>query len=256
MRKFKASENQNEFGVYANSPNIYYTPNVQHHYTVAFTRDIEQPEFYDSVVHLLLTSDEFTTIDFLISSYGGHLDSLLSLRGALQATRATVTGYLMAQSASAAGMLLLCCHNYVINEFATFHAHTVSYGSFGKGDDVKQQVDHITRQTERIVRSIYDKILSEEEQDLLIAGKEFYFDDKEITERLQKREELKAQQMKQEFEDSVNATPDLSQFSVEELEEEIQLCKEDIKAYQREVKSRTSIQTRKAKGDDSGLSKQ
>ena len=35
--------------------------------------------------------------------------------------------------------------------------------------------------------------------------------------------------MKQEFEDSVNAEPDLSQFSVEELEEEIQLCKEDIK---------------------------
>ena len=114
MKNTKANELQTDLDVYGNSPHIYYTPNVQHHFTVSFTRDIEQPEFYDSVIHLLLTAEEGTTINFLISSYGGHLDSLLSLRGALQATRADVTGYLMAQAASAAGMLLLCCHNFVM----------------------------------------------------------------------------------------------------------------------------------------------
>lgn len=234
MRNFKVSEKQNEFGVHTSSLNIYYTPNVQHHYTVAFTSDIEQPDFYDNVVHLLLTAEEGTTIDFLISSYGGHLDSLLILRGALQATRAIVTGYLMAQSASAAGMLFLCCHNHVINEFATFHAHTVSYGSYGKGDDVKQQVDHITKQTERIVRSVYDKILSKEEQDLLIAGKEFYFDDNEIRERLQHRENEKIKERMSELDKPL----DLSQYTNEELETELSLSKEDIKMIQNELKKR------------------
>ena len=239
MKNIKANELQTDLDVYGNSPHIYYTPNVQHHFTVAFTRDIEQPEFYDSVIHLLLTAEEGTTIDFLISSYGGHLDSLLSLRGALQATRADVTGYLMSQAASAAGMLLLCCHNFVINEFATFHAHTVSYGSYGKGDDVKQQVDYITKQTERIVRSIYDKILSEDEQNLLIAGKEFYFEDHEIRERLQHREQKRAEESQEqatEFLKEIEDTQfDYSELPLQELEEELQMYNEDIKKLKRAI---------------------
>lgn len=222
-------------------PKIFYTPMTQHHYSVTFTSDIEEPSFYDSVMHLLLTAEEGTTIDFLISSYGGRLDTLVGIRGALQATKAHVTGYLLAQSCSAAGMLFLCCHSWVVNEFATFHAHTTSYGSYGKSDDVKQQVDYVTTQTERIVRSVYDQILSKEEQDSLLSGKEFYFDDVEITKRLKQREDFKVKEAERLH---IESQEDLSQFSVEELEEEIQLCKEDIKAYQKEVKSRTSIQTR------------
>lgn len=189
----------------------------------------------------------------MISSYGGSLDTLLAMRSAIGASKANVTGHLLANASSAAGMLLLSCHNFVINEFATFHAHTASYGSYGKTDDVKSQVDFITKQTEEIVRSVYRNILDDFEIQKLLDGKEFYFDHRQITERLQKREEMKAQQMQQEFEESVSAEPDLSQFSVEELEEEIQLCKEDIKSYQKEVKLRTSLQTRKSKGDGTNV---
>lgn len=228
------------------TPKIFYTPMTQHHYSVAFTSDIEEPSFYDSVIHLLLTAEEGTTIDFLISSYGGRLDSTVGIRGALQATKAHVTGYLLAQSCSAAGMLFLCCHSWVVNEFATFHAHTASYGSYGKSDDVKQQVDYVTTQTERIVRSVYDSVLSKEEQDLLLSGKEFYFDDIEITKRLKYREDVRAQEAERIHIESQN---DLSEFTSEQLEDEVLACREDIKLYQKELKSRNAISKDLHKGN-------
>ena len=221
-------------------PNVFHTPIINNHYTVWFTNTIEDVSFYDHVLHLLYMAEEGDIIDLMISSYGGSLDTLLAMRSAIGASKANVTGHLLANASSAAGMLLLSCHNFVINEFATFHAHTASYGSYGKTDDVKSQVDFITKQTEEIVRSVYRNILDDFEIQKLLDGKEFYFDHRQITERLQKREELKSQQIQQQVDELENAEPDLSQFSVEELEEEIQLCKEDIKAYQKEVKQRSA----------------
>ena len=218
--------------------NIFYTPMVSHYYSVSFTQDIEEPSFYDAVINLLLTAEDGTQIDFLISSYGGRLDSFIGIRGALAKTRANVTGYLMAQACSAAGMLLLSCHDWVINEFSTFHCHTCSYGTFGKSDDVKQQVDYTTSQTERIVRSVYADILTEDEQDKLLSGKEYYFDDVEITKRLVHREKVRQQKILDE-QANEDEDADLSQFSVEELQEEIDACKKDIKDYQKEIKSRS-----------------
>ena len=217
------------------SPNIFYTPITQHYFSVSFTQDIEDPCFYDSVVNLLLTAEEGTQIDFLISSYGGRLDSFLGIRGALAQTKANVTGFLMAQACSAAGMLLLSCHNWIINEFATFHAHTCSYGSYGKSDDVKQQVDYITKQTERIVRSVYDGVLSSDEQDKLLEGKEYYFDDKEITRRLEQREEIRKASADSFIQQMLEAEDDLSEYSTEDLQEEFDLLKAELVKRKKEA---------------------
>ena len=232
-------KNNLEFGFSTQyAPNIFYTPITQHYFSVAFTDDIKEPTFYDSVVNLLLTAEEGTKIDFLISSYGGRQDSFLALRGALQVTQAEVTGYLLSEACSAAGMLFLCCHNFVVNEFATLHCHTCSYGSYGKSDDVKQQVEHITRQNERIVRSVYEGILSKEEQDLLIAGREFYFDDIETKKRLQHREEMKSKKLQQDIQDQLDTPVDLSEHSTESLEEELKLLELDKKDIQAELRKR------------------
>lgn len=104
-------------------------------------------------------------------------------------------------------------------------------------DDVKQQVDYTTSQTKRIVRSVYADILTEDQQDKLLSGKEYYFDDVEITWRLVHREKVRQQQIIDEQAND-DEDVDISQFSVEELQEEIDACKKDIKDYQKEIKSR------------------
>lgn len=220
-------------------PNVFHTPVTTNHFTVWFTNSIEDVSFYDHVLHLLYMAEEGDVIDLMISSYGGSLDTLLALRSAIGVSQAQVTGHLLANASSAAGMLLLSCHNFVVNEFATFHAHTASYGSYGKTDDVKSQVDFITKQTEEIVRSVYRFILDDIEIQKLLDGKEFYFDHREISSRLQHREQKRmeeaqeeaVQQMK-EFEE---ATFDYSELALEELEEELQMYNEDIKKLRRAI---------------------
>lgn len=220
-------------------PNVFHTPVTTNHFTVWFTNSIEDVSFYDHVLHLLYMAEEGDVIDLMISSYGGSLDTLLALRSAIGVSQAQVTGHLLANASSAAGMLLLSCHNFVVNEFATFHAHTASYGSYGKTDDVKSQVDFITKQTEEIVRSVYRFILDDTEIQKLLDGKEFYFDHREISSRLQHREQKRTeeaqeeavQQMK-EFEET---TFDYSELPLEELEEELQMYNEDIKKLKRAI---------------------
>ena len=220
-------------------PNVFHTPVTTNHFTVWFTNSIEDVSFYDHVLHLLYMSEEGDVIDLMISSYGGSLDTLLALRSAIGVSQAQVTGHLLANASSAAGMLLLSCHNFVVNEFATFHAHTASYGSYGKTDDVKSQVDFITKQTEEIVRSVYRFILDDIEIQKLLDGKEFYFDHREITERLslreQKRMEEAQEEAVQQLKEFEEVEFDYSELPLEELEEELQMYNEDIKKLRRAI---------------------
>ena len=146
---------------------------------------------------------------------------------------------LIVNASSAAGMLLLSCHNFLVNEFSTFHAHTASYGSYGKTDDVKSQVDFITKQTEEIVRSVYRFVLDDTEIQKLLDGKEFYFDHREITERLQYREQKRMEQAQEEVAQQMkeieDAQFDYSELPLEELEEELQMYNEDIKKLKRAI---------------------
>ena len=220
-------------------PNVFHTPVTTNHFTVWFTNSIEDVSFYDHVLHLLYMAEEGDVIDLMISSYGGSLDTLLALRSAIGVSQAQVTGHLLANASSAAGMLLLSCHNFVVNEFATFHAHTASYGSYGKTDDVKSQVDFITKQTEEIVRSVYKFILDDTEIQKLLDGKEFYFDHREISSRLalreQKRMEEAQEEAVQQLKEFEEATFDYSELPLEELEEELQMYNEDIKKLRKAI---------------------
>ena len=220
-------------------PNVFHTPITTNHFTIWFTNSIEDVSFYDHVLHLLYMAEEGDIIDLMISSYGGSLDTLLALRSAIGSSQAQVTGHLLANASSAAGMLLLSCHNFVVNEFSTFHAHTASYGSYGKTDDVKSQVDFITKQTEEIVRSVYRFVLDDAEIQKLLDGKEFYFDHREITERLQYREQKRMEQAQEEVAQQMKEFEemefDYNELSVEELEEELQMHTEDMKKVRKAI---------------------
>lgn len=220
-------------------PNVFHTPVTTNHFTIWFTNSIEDVSFYDHVLHLLYMAEEGDIIDLMISSYGGSLDTLLALRSAIGSSQAQVTGHLLANASSAAGMLLLSCHNFVVNEFSTFHAHTASYGSYGKTDDVKSQVDFITKQTEEIVRSVYRFVLNDVEIQKLLDGKEFYFDHREITERLQYREQKRMEQAQEEVAQQMKefegAQFNYSELPLQELEEELQMYNEDIKKLRKAI---------------------
>ena len=73
---------------------------------------------------------------------------------------------------------------------------------------------------------------------MLIAGREFYFDDIETKKRLQHREEMKGKKLQQDIQDQLDTPADLSEHSTESLEEELKLIELDKKDIQAELRKR------------------
>ena len=224
------------------SPSIYAVAQTAMKYTVSITDNISDVFIYDEVLMLLENAEEQDEIVFTIASYGGQLASLLSLRSAILSTKATVTGKLVSHACSAAGMLLLSCHNKIVYPNTTFHCHTASYGTYGKSGDIKAQVDHETKQIEKLVLDVYDGFLdSEKEIPELLAGKEFYFDAEETLERLSRQEALKQQKAAQDIQTALETPIDLSEYSLEELEEELGLMTADLRDLKSEINKRKKL---------------
>ena len=233
-------------------PTIFATPRGTQ-YSINVSQVFGNPHTFDEVIHVLMTATPEDIIVFHINSDGGQLYSLIALQNAIKASQAQIHMNLMGVAASAGGALFLTdgVSSYSIGDNTCLMIHNMICGTgYDDTHKVVTRAEHNRKVNDRFVKDTYLNFLTESEIQSVLDGKEIYLEDFEIRERLQKREELKAQQIQQQVDDLENAEPDLSQFSVEELEEEIQLCKEDIKAYQKEVKLRKALQTHKSKGDN------
>ena len=241
----KVNSKTSQEGVSA--PSIFAVEDSRMIYTVSITDNISDVFIYDEVLMLLENAEENDEIIFNIASYGGRLDSLLALRSGILSTKATVIGKLVSHACSAGGMLLLCCHNKIVYPNTTFHAHTASYGSYGKSADIKTQVDFETKQIEKLVYDIYEGFLdAENEIPLLLDGKEFYFDAEETIKRLENqalmRDEQQSQaQAQQDMFDSIEQQA-LDSLSDDELQDELDGLADVIKELKKE-------QAKRKKGD-------
>ena len=239
MKNFKQMNKVSQDGV--SSPNIFTVEETSTKYTVSITDHISDVFIYDELLMLLENAESQDEVILNIASYGGRLDSLLAIRSGILSTKATVTGKLVSHACSAAGMLLLCCHNKIVYPNTTFHAHTASYGSYGKSADIKTQVDFETKQIEKLVHDIYDGFLDvENEIPLLLDGKEFYFDADETIERLKRQSEKQEQQQsqsEQSFMDSIEQEA-LDNLSDDKLQEEIDGLADIIKDLKKEQSKR------------------
>ena len=239
----KVNNKTSQEGVSA--PSIFAVEDSRMIYTVSITDNISDVFIYDEVLMLLENAEENDEIIFNIASYGGRLDSLLALRSGILSTKATVIGKLVSHACSAGGMLLLCCHNKIVYPNTTFHAHTASYGSYGKSADIKTQVDFETKQIEKLVYDIYEGFLdAENEIPLLLDGKEFYFDAEETIKRLESQAMLREQQQSQDENDflesltSENIDDIVKELSDDELQEELNGLADVIKELKKEQAKR------------------
>lgn len=238
MFKSKQLNTVSQEGVF--SPNIYAIPQTSVRYCISITDSISDVFIYDEVLAILDNAEEQDEVVFTIASYGGHLNSLLSLRSAILSTNATVTGKLVSHSCSAAGMLLLSCHNKVVYPNTTFHAHNATYGVYGKSADIKAQVDFETKQLEKLMFDVYAGFLDvETEIPLLLEGKEFYFSAEETLERIVKKENARQEEAQEQhsnfLKDLEDQEIDYSELSVEDLEEELLMYKEDMKKLNKAI---------------------
>lgn len=224
---------------FPSEPTIFAQPLGGMKYVINITDDIDQPKTYDQVIALLSTATEMDEIVFNINSYGGYVDSLNMLLGWKARCPARQTHVLMGNASSAATSLFLSsADEYIVGHGSSFMIHEFQVGHAGTMSNTKKRVDHLAKINEEFVRETYRDFLSEEEINQVLSGVEIYLDASEINDRLQYRYEKRKAEYEQKIGEVFQQTKTLSDFSDEELEDELLALEDDIKEIKAHLRSR------------------
>ena len=225
------------------SPSIFATPNHGVHYSVNVSQVFGSPNSFDGVIHLLTVATPEDIVNFNINSNGGDFYCLVALRNAIRQTEAQVYMNLLGMAASAGSALFLeNADGYKIHEDSCMMIHSMQCGTgYTDANTIATRAEHNKKINERFVRNTYKDFLTEDEIEGVLNSKEIYLEDFEIRERLQQREEIKAQQQSQAEQDFLNSLQDggvteiIAELSDEELQEELQLATEAQKEIKKEI---------------------
>ena len=224
------------------SPSIFATPNHGVQYSVNVSQVFGSPHLFDEVIHLLSVATPEDIINFNINSNGGDFYSLVALRNAIRQTEAQVYMNLLGMAASAGSALFLeNADGYKIHEDSCMMIHSMQCGTgYTDANTIATRAEHNKKINERFVRNTYKDFLTEDEIESVLNSREIYLEDFEIRERLQQREEMKAQQQQSEQDmfDSMLEENTIEKLSDDELQGEIDGLADVIKELKKEQAKR------------------
>ena len=222
-------------------PSIHAIPKQGYHYIVSITDDFDEPKYYDEVVALLSTASEEDTITFNINSNGGYVSSLAMLLTWKSMCKAYQIHVLSGNASSAASAFFLSnADEYVVSDMASMMIHEYQTSNGGSNSNVIKQATHTAKENEKFIRSCYEYFLTEAEIEDTLKGVEHYLSADEIRERLQKREQIKAQRQSQDEQDVFDSIEQqaLDSLSDDELQEELDGLADVIKELKKEQAKR------------------
>ena len=151
---------------------------------------IGSPEEYAEWNQILRSSGEQDVVYLHINCYGGQALTAVQLMRAISESRATVVASVEGACMSAATFLFLMADVCEISDHSIFMFHNFSGGTIGKGNEMMAQVHHNDKWARGLMESIYRDFFTQEEIDSILEGKDYWLSPDEVTERLQKRNEL------------------------------------------------------------------
>lgn len=170
-----------------------YTPKV---YTINFWHDFDDPRNYIPYFKVIEEAREEDVIIFYFNSPGGSVHTLNLFINALRRCKSKTVVARVNYAASAAAFLALFCDNIEFNTNSTLMLHTYSSLLYGKGQEIESEMIHNKSEFEKLIRFICAKILSKEEIEELLNGKDFYFNGEEAIKRLKQYAHKKMKEQK------------------------------------------------------------
>jgi len=151
---------------------------------------IGSPEDYAEWNQILRSSGEQDVVYLHINCYGGQALTAVQLMRAISESRATVVASVEGACMSAATFLFLMADVCEISDHSIFMFHNFSGGTIGKGNEMMAQVHHNDKWARGLMESIYKDFFTQEEIDSILEGKDYWLSPDEVTERLQKRNDI------------------------------------------------------------------
>ena len=145
--------------------------------------EVTEPFDYTKFCLLLRTADKTKQIRIYLNTPGGDLSSTLGIIDAMTECQATITAVLSGTVASAGTMITMFADEVEVSPFISFMIHYYSGGSFGKGNEIREEVRFNENHKPFIFNSIYNGFLSKKEIKDVINGKDMWMGRTEILER-------------------------------------------------------------------------
>lgn len=158
----------------------------------------EYLEWFDIIRHAGPTD----VVRIIINSYGGDLFTAIQFLRVLGESEATVIVSVEGACMSAATMIFLCADQFEVSDHSMFMFHNYSGGAVGKGGEMLDQLQHERIWSEKLLRSIYEDFLTEDEIKSMLNNKDLWMEGDEVIKRLEaKKAKLEAEKAEEESEE-------------------------------------------------------
>ena len=202
MNKFKNNMNLLDTQTLLYPRAVETTP-IAYRHVIRINREIGEPNEWVDEISTIQNATPNDVLHITINSPGGSLYTTTEILSAMAQTEAHIVTEITGECCSAATLIFLAGHEYVISDDATWMSHTATFGAYGVESNVYDNVVHSRKQIHKLMRKYYKNFLTEEELNLMLQGKEFWMDAEEIIERLNKRELLFKVEEEQSQQDAV-----------------------------------------------------
>jgi ATP-dependent protease ClpP protease subunit len=155
---------------------IFGSPKKYRHWTVNLDSYIEDPKDYRELVSVLRKAKEGDVVEFVITSWGGYIDSAIMLVNELVLTKARTIAVIHT-AGSAATLIAFACDELVASPISTIMIHNFSVTQQGKGQEVRAKAEFDEKQFSLMSDLLYTGILSnseikavQEDKDIWLLG--------------------------------------------------------------------------------------
>jgi ATP-dependent protease ClpP protease subunit len=146
--------------------------------------NIESSDNYIEWFDIIRHAGENDVVKVYINSYGGDLFTAIQFMRALGETPATVAVSVEGACMSAATMVFLTADMFEVSAHSMFMFHNYSGGTFGKGGEMLDQLQHERTWSEKLLREVYTDFLTDKEIDQMLDNKDIWMDGDEVVKRL------------------------------------------------------------------------
>ena len=164
--------------------------------------NIESADNYVDWFDVIRHAGQNDVVKLYINSYGGDLFTAIQFMRALGECEGTVAISVEGACMSASTMIFLTADMFEVSAHSMFMFHNYSGGTFGKGGEMLDQLQHERTWSEKLLREVYSGFLTEKEIESMLNNKDIWMDGDEVVKRLKSKAKKVKSNSKQEDKDN------------------------------------------------------
>lgn len=164
-----------------------YTKPIGHVHEFYLVGDIESPDNYIEWFDIIRHAGPNDAVKIYINSHGGDLFTAIQFMRVLSETNAAVIASVEGACMSAATMIFLCAESFEVTPHSMFMFHNYSGGTFGKGGEMIDQLQHERSWSGKLLREVYAEFLTDDEIVSMLDNRDLWMDGVEVVKRLEQR---------------------------------------------------------------------